>query len=80
MVVSYVPPGAKKGFIMSVLDTNTEDDMVSKLRDLAKVGPSAFYLFASYKYLVSHLQKFLSGLSLPVHKFLRNNYSTLRFA
>ena len=41
---------------MSVLDTNTEDDMVSKLRDLAKVGPSAFYLYASYKYLVSNVK------------------------
>lgn len=40
MILSYVPPGAQKGFIMDVLDTNTDDDMVSKMRDLAEVGPS----------------------------------------
>ena len=55
MVVSYVPPGAQKGYILSVLDTNTEDDMVSKIRDLSKVGPVALYRAASYEFLVSTL-------------------------
>ena len=53
MVISYVPPGAQKGFIMTVLDTNTEDDMVSKMRNLAEVGPARLYLCATYKFLVS---------------------------
>lgn len=56
MVISYVPPGAQKGFIMAVLDTNTEDDMVSKLRDLGKVDRGGFYLAASYDFLVSKLK------------------------
>ena len=37
MVISYCPPGSNKGFILSVLDSTTDDDMVSKLRELAKV-------------------------------------------
>ena len=38
MILSYVPPGAQKGFIMDVLDTNSDDDIVSKMKELAEVG------------------------------------------